>query len=351
MTSKGIGRDLDATPNDVRQCGKRVRRIGTIVVLIAGLAGVVVSVVLLAGLYRRLRLEVIANNPPIVSPDRDWNAVSRGDDRLFWALNPNLEEVNITGVRRTFDGDERPMAFVMNTNEYGLRGGPIGEKGERFRILAVGDSTTFGDWVDDDETWSSQLQAVLEQDGKAVEVINAGVSGYSSFQGLRYLEEFGLALDPDMVIATFGHNDYKPWDGISDYERAEAMDDSPKALTRLIEARKEAEQGGSGEQRPRLTEQEFIATLAAMKEFCASRGIAFALLAWPMKGDLVPQSDSYLHLVHEAGRRTEAHVIDLLPAVRRHLDVFIDGCHYNAKGCGIVARTIAAYLREHGLLT
>ncbi|MBZ0309225.1 MAG: hypothetical protein K8I82_24380 [Anaerolineae bacterium] len=46
------------------------------------------------------------------------------------------------------------------------------------QIVTVGDSITFGLWVDDEDTWVNQLARLLPD----VEFINAGVPGYNSSQ-------------------------------------------------------------------------------------------------------------------------------------------------------------------------
>jgi len=99
------------------------------------------------------------------------------------------------------------------TNALGLRSGPVGAKqpGE-FRILALGESTTFGVGVPDRLAYPQRLEALLRESGACPQcrVINAGVSAWSSFQSRRYLETEGLALQPDLVLVYHEINDYMP---------------------------------------------------------------------------------------------------------------------------------------------
>jgi hypothetical protein len=88
---------------------------------------------------------------------------------------------------------------VLNTNSTGIRGNteyaythPSG----KLRIVAVGDSFTFGDEVSDNETYSSYLSTMLPN----TEVLNLGVSGYAHDQMLLYLQEEGVKYQPDVVI-------------------------------------------------------------------------------------------------------------------------------------------------------
>jgi len=95
-------------------------------------------------------------------------------------------------------------------NSQGLRGEEIGhKKGEReYRIFAIGDSNTLG-WIGEDgSNWPMYLEEILTEKRKDRDfiVINAGVYGYTSFQGLRRLKQI-LPLKPDMVLISFGGND------------------------------------------------------------------------------------------------------------------------------------------------
>jgi hypothetical protein len=64
------------------------------------------------------------------------------------------------------------------------------------RIVAIGDSFTFGDEVDDRDTFP----AALERDLSAGEVLNLGVHGYGHDQMLLRLRREGLAFAPDIVL-------------------------------------------------------------------------------------------------------------------------------------------------------
>lgn len=75
-----------------------------------------------------------------------------------------------------------------------------------FRIIALGDSNTDGP---DTGHWPGELDRLLAAPGGPAghfEVINAGVVGYSSLQGLRRLEEV-LRFAPDLILVSFGAND------------------------------------------------------------------------------------------------------------------------------------------------
>jgi lysophospholipase L1-like esterase len=77
----------------------------------------------------------------------------------------------------------------------------------RYRILALGDSTTFGMIVPAERTWTRLLEARLRLEGFDAEVINMSYPGWGTDQELEALIREGLALHPDLVIMQFTLND------------------------------------------------------------------------------------------------------------------------------------------------
>lgn len=74
-----------------------------------------------------------------------------------------------------------------------------------FRILALGDSFTFGYGVADQETWPARLEAIWE--GK-VRVINAGTTSYNVFHEFDLLQDKGILSRPELVIHGLYWNDH-----------------------------------------------------------------------------------------------------------------------------------------------
>jgi hypothetical protein len=69
-------------------------------------------------------------------------------------------------------------------------------------ILAVGDSFTFGDEVEDSETWAAYLEDILHK-----RVINAGVGAYGLDQAFLRAELLLEEYDPDVVFLSFISDD------------------------------------------------------------------------------------------------------------------------------------------------
>jgi lysophospholipase L1-like esterase len=91
----------------------------------------------------------------------------------------------------------------IRINSLGLRGPETTLEPRGPRVLCIGDSFTFGDFVDDEQTLPARLAALL---GAGVEVLNGGVGGTTVVDQRVFLEHM-LALDPDVVLLTFSEND------------------------------------------------------------------------------------------------------------------------------------------------
>jgi hypothetical protein len=78
-----------------------------------------------------------------------------------------------------------------------------------YRVLVLGDSHTQGYEVRQDFTYSAVLERYLGRSGKRAEVINAGVSGFSTAEELVFLENEGVRYTPDAVVLGFSANDFE----------------------------------------------------------------------------------------------------------------------------------------------
>jgi len=100
-------------------------------------------------------------------------------------------------------------------NNVGFRGDDISPAKPQgvFRIVAMGGSTTFGLKVGDEMTYPRQLQKMLTaalRGEPKVQVVNAGVPGYTTAESLTSLCFKVLSLSPDVVIVYHGINDVNP---------------------------------------------------------------------------------------------------------------------------------------------
>jgi len=120
-------------------------------------------------------------------------------------------------LKRNYRGSQHSQDFLarnvrITTNELGLRGREIQEtelEGQTTRVLVLGDSYTFGVYVDDDETYCAVLEAQLRDLGKQALVLNAGyTSGFETDEQYCWLANTGLLLTPNVaVLGVFAGND------------------------------------------------------------------------------------------------------------------------------------------------
>jgi len=90
---------------------------------------------------------------------------------------------------------------TSRTNALGMRGPEVGAKRpDEHRVLALGDSFTYGHGVQDDEAYPAVLEALLRAAGHDATVLNAGVPGYSSDQSYARFVRDGLAVRPDLLL-------------------------------------------------------------------------------------------------------------------------------------------------------
>jgi lysophospholipase L1-like esterase len=77
------------------------------------------------------------------------------------------------------------------------------------RIICIGDSITFGYGLENKYSYPRLLEDNLSQKlpFTKVEVINAGVPGYSSRQGIVWFDQELGNYNPDIIIVQFGFND------------------------------------------------------------------------------------------------------------------------------------------------
>ncbi len=130
-------------------------------------------------------------------------------------LRPNVAQCEQRSALMTMefipDCDGKLGETPFHINSLGLRSPELRED-DSIRILAIGDSCTWGWGVPDGEPYPAALQRVLDARAASprFDVINAGIPGNTSYEGYLYLRERGLALHPGIVIVAYGFNDQLP---------------------------------------------------------------------------------------------------------------------------------------------
>lgn len=136
--------------------------------------------------------------------------------RLFWAKrlvlgagieHPHFHHRLLPNTDYHFKTTE--FDVTIHTNHFGLRGAePVSPKPAGVtRLLLMGDSYIFGFPVADQDTAGAFIERRLRVDGYPVEVINAGVSGYSpTLQYISLRDQF-LDFEPDLVVLWYDVGD------------------------------------------------------------------------------------------------------------------------------------------------
>ncbi len=259
--------------------------------------------------------------------------------------------------------------------------------GDEFRVLMIGDSFTYGDYVGHDQTLPDHLQRALNPMCGNVNVINAGVGGSTIVTHTRMAER-ALPLDPDAVVLTFSENDVTDliapiWSDLADNRRQKskfplsiaypmlrntalwnfALDIRARLNKRKVEEQvagaQTAAQGAdtaTASSRRRLRRR-YAEGLFALRDSLVQRGVPLVFVAYPSHHtvDQKKTPEQIRWAVQTAGD-ADLMVVDLLPVLRGTglalEDLYLlphDG-HPSPTGYRIAGRAIAQALREHETL-
>ncbi|HEV3007502.1 MAG TPA: GDSL-type esterase/lipase family protein [Burkholderiales bacterium] len=100
--------------------------------------------------------------------------------------------------------------FVTNSRGFrNTREFAYAKPADVLRVLSLGDSHTQGHEARQEATFSAVLERYLEKRSVHAEVLNAGVSGFSTAEALAFLENEGYKYQPDVVVLGFYANDFE----------------------------------------------------------------------------------------------------------------------------------------------
>ena len=246
-----------------------------------------------------------------------------GDVASAWTLRRDLPA-------RDVPFRERATTFSVRTNAAGYRGALPGPGA----VACLGDSTTFGWGVEEDEAWPARLAAALDRP-----VLNAGVPGYSTAQGLATLDTV-LALKPRVVVLAYLVRDAERAIASDAVRMAAAPPRAPDlALLRAVRALRGdtgGRTGGAVGEAWRVSPAEYVANLRALAARARAAGAQPWLLVFPMR---TPPTE---HLAALEGLAAELPVVT--PTVPDDAFFAEDPIHLTPAGNALVADTLAAAL-------
>jgi lysophospholipase L1-like esterase len=235
------------------------------------------------------------------------------------------------------------------------------------RVLAIGDSNTLGS----EFSWPGFLQETLDQGCPDTRwtVINAGVYGYTSFQGVIRFQE-ALKYHPDIVIASFGWNDAvetanKP-DRFYGQEATRFMSIKRflstyfrtyhllRAAIGMLSA--EGADPNGGRYQARVPLEDYRANLEKIISISRQNHIMPILLTRPNNvGDVSHEVgqrrwrkdlDGYNDIIHQVGTRNQVPVLDVYAMFQGKGDAFIDDTHLKGPGLRTTAEKLTEIIQQ-----
>lgn len=286
---------------------------------------------------------------------------------------------------------------AIDTNSIGLRYEELGPKQpDEFRVLVLGDSITFGDFLNEDATYTRQMERLVKDRSQRIRFINAGLPGVGTMEEFYLFMELRDLVQPDLVLVAmylndcqnphlfharslpypFAHSRLLQWaaDRFNIVKAALWQDSNPGTIDpqwrEEFRAGRTLKSGNMLHSRDgfdfeiynaymdfglawnpqcwKILDEEVGILQRAVRE----SGAEFAMVLFPMKwqvlgdvGDYRPQ-ESFKGMCEQYG--IDCH--DLIPALSKlaQKDSYYDHCHMTQKGYEIVAADLVEWLdRDH----
>jgi lysophospholipase L1-like esterase len=256
-----------------------------------------------------------------------------------------------------------PRVSAELTTE-GFRGEPIPQPrpADQLLLVALGDSNTLGP-LNTTDHWPGILQDLLRANGSPwrFQVVNAGVYGYTSFQGLRRFRQLQPAR-PDIAYFSFGCNDAQPVrtsdaryaDRVGAVGRWDALRLAPP-LFHLAWRSMDA----LGAQTPlthRVPLADYRRNLEAFVDEAEAAGIVPVLLTRPFGGTSddpnlpLNYAPAYNDAVREVAAARGAPLLDAHALLEGSPERFVDLLHADRLGHRVLAEALLAQLHAYGLV-
>jgi len=334
-----------------------------LIAILLSLALTLAGLLALEGLSRIL----LTAEADLASTKPDWYQYT---PELGWERRPyftglvggELRQQDPARYLREFDAEG---FFVIDSAQIGAA--------TRARILAIGDSNTFGWGV----PTRSAYPEVLDDLRADADVINLGVSGYTSMQGYATLVKYFDRVRPDVVIASFSFNDRRvvpsesATDGRDKFERDARLHRFDfrekiylyRGLQRLLIKLHLLKSGGDGSVTvdartapTRVSPEQYRANLERIAQFCRERQVPLILIAFQDN----PAHSEHLRtgLAHLSAGRPEQAEAELRIAVnmdnwfsdlaRKHLALLLEQRGASEEAALTARLTLPAWKFTHG---
>ncbi len=296
----------------------------------------------------------------------DYPEIFERDHDLFWKLRPNRTVSSHFFIGRTY-----------RINSYGLNNPPIAPRTDRTRIITMGNSCTFGWGVAFEKSYPRVLQKDL---GSAYDVVNAGIPGYTSFQGKRFYRDVLSGLHPNIVTVLFAFNDHwaaagdipdkdqkLPPQWVLDIQNDLSELHTYRLLKKLILSTVEPSPDSLyNKTHPvyRVGPEDFRENLIEICRMVRHDSAVPILLTSPIpslekyfppgyKSNLHAYHAMYNDIIRSVAAEENCGLVDLAKEFDHYSGLFddpmVDPIHFNTRGHDLAGRLIAEYIESHGL--
>ena len=273
------------------------------------------------------------------------------DPVLFWKPKKNSGIFNEVGIRGLSIVSSRDSATSSCT------------------ILAYGDSNTLGAYQGGyyDTPWPDELFRLLRQHISSIRVLNMGVHGYTSYQGLQKFYQDITVFHPTFVIVAFGWNDASPDMGIPDKQFNTYLSPliSPLNKSKLFQVlkyysdifvnkylRKPMLNG------PRVSFEDFKQNLINFIQLANKNHVSVILLTRPHADFTYANIENwrihvpeYNKIIHEVASDYNVPLIDFEKLfLEQYSNELIDDCHFTQKGHLIAANELYSYFQQQNIV-
>lgn len=274
------------------------------------------------------------------------------DPDLYWRLNKGSFKMGHLIGCPTF----------LNINSHGVRGPEISNKKDEnmFRIVCLGDSTTLGWEVKYNLTYEQQLQSLLNTEDNSLkfEVINAGVPGYTAYQGYMLLKRYISLWDPDIVTVYFGSNDsYDAKRFYADMQNSllRRIDEKMRSRLRLYSLLKKiylniiSSRYANATHKKRLNlRSEYENNLGLIVDLARENGAEVIFLTYPTYDEIYNNKEFHFNQATiKTANRKNCYIVNIVDAfkMKKPKDLFYDGVHPQPIGYKIIAQELAKAIR------
>ncbi len=268
----------------------------------------------------------------------------------------------------------------IRLNNFGFRGADLtAEKGDAYRVVLLGESTTFGitierDWL----PWGELLAQMIRErlaPNRPIEVINAGIPGITLHENLDRLAWQILPLQPDLIISYHGFNQFSSLDATLPPVRTRLPPPrfQPRPITLLANAeyrwrmlryaRQLSERTvGNAPANTNFMTSQYAADYRELIRTCRDNGVKLVLATYSMAVNAQSDPDliqfyhqmehslnrqmqacvAHAEMVRQLAQQNDIAIVDTQPALDGKPEYFIDLVHFTIEGQQRMAETIYA---------